>query len=52
MTVVNAIGVIVLIAVVVIGSLIKLYTRSKLAEIDGLGCFHHRESDENNNIYM
>jgi hypothetical protein len=52
MSILNVIGLVVLVSVVIIGTIIKLYTKRKLGDIDGMGVVHTKEPERENGIYL
>jgi|GEM_PF-3408916 hypothetical protein len=52
MSTLNIIGIVVLVSVVLLGTGIKLCTRKKLSEMDGMGVVHTIEPEKENGIYL
>lgn len=52
MSTANIIGLVLLFLVIIVGVLLKLYTWSKLKEMDGLGTVHTQESEDDKVIYI
>lgn len=52
MSFINIIGIILLASVIIIGTIAKLYTRSKLEEMNGLGAVHTEETEEERGIHI
>ena len=52
MSTLNVIGIVVLVSVVAIGTIIKLYTKRRLDDMDGMGVVHTKEPERENGIYL
>jgi len=52
MTLLNIIGAVFFGTVVIVGVIVKLYTKKKLEKIDGLGTIHKKENEDDTVIFF
>lgn len=52
MSTVNLVSIVLFVTVLAIGKGIKTYTKSRLREIDGLGCIHTRDAQKGSEIHI